>query len=181
MKEFSICIFDNKKTFDLKNLPKSCEVIYSNRSDNKDFISLDKEYIDETDFRNECLKRASGKYILWLNEETKFEEDLLEEYKEIIKELDVDIVYPNEILIENENEKIKKHRDWFEIEGEMLSSLNFENDLPKWGVLTKKESFKEFEKKYKDDSFYGYIYKNLENLSLKLSSESYIERKVEDK
>jgi len=181
MKEFSICIFDNKKAFDFANLPKSCEVIYSNSSDNRDFISLDKEYIDETDFRNECLKRASGKYILWLNEETKFEEDLLEDYKEIIEEFDVDIVYPNEILMENENEKIKKHRDWFEIEKEMLSSLNFENDLLKWGVLTKKESFKEFEKKYKDDSFYGYIYKNLENLSLKLSSESYIERKVEDK
>lgn len=177
MKKFSICIFDNDKNFNLDNLPKSdksFEIIYSNKTDKKDIISLNLENIDETVFRNICLKKASNSYILWLNQDIEIEDELLEEYDEIIEETDADIIYPNEILVNKNGENIKKYRDWYKNEKELLGTLDLTNYLPKWGVATKKEKIKEFEKKYGNESFYAWIYKNLINLSLKLSEESFI-------
>ena len=174
MNLFSICIYDNSGNFNLENLPDGVEIIYSNIADKKNVISLNKKNINEANFRNECLKKASGRYLFWLNNETEFEEELLEEYENTIDKTDADIIYSNEILIDKGQESIKKYRDWHENEKDLLGALDLEEYLPKWGIATKKEKIDKFEEKYGEESFYAFVYKNLPNLSLKLSEESFI-------
>ncbi|WP_187646979.1 hypothetical protein [Nitrosophilus labii] len=185
MKIFSLCIYNKNHKFDFDNfLNNLCdnekyilEILYCGRSDKKEIISLNLENINETAFRNSCIEKAKGEYLVWISSSTELEESTLDEYYETIMETNADIIYPNEIQVLDTEEKIKNFSDWFEKEKELLQALDLEEYLPKWGIAIKKEKlnrFNGFEKKYGSEAFYAFVYKNLKNLSLKLSQESFI-------
>ncbi len=183
----SVCIVN-------KDPNKPLEKTFDSLKDNMDYIddivistkapksygarSLHINSQNEALHRNACLKAAKNPYILWLSSDSELEEDTLEEFLDILEDYpDTDIIYPNEVYIDNGEEEVKNYTDWHGAQNSLLQSLSIEKHLPKWGVLTKKESLVKaggFEELYGPQTFYGYIYKNLKNISLKLSDLSFV-------
>ncbi|RMA96174.1 tetratricopeptide repeat protein [Hydrogenothermus marinus] len=172
-KEYIDKVLYSGKKEDIENFPIDLEVIPLNiESENKAYI------------RNKILEESKdSQYILWLSNESILEEETLEEYKEVLKEFpDVDIIYPNEILIDfNNEENTRTFNDWYKKEIELLQGITLEKYLPEFGVLTKKEIFEKFGKfdeNFEDYEFYRFISLNIKNLKLKLSEFSFIKRKI---
>ncbi|WP_281951147.1 glycosyltransferase family A protein [Nitrosophilus kaiyonis] len=187
MQKFSACIIDINNQ-DIKKTLESLE-------ENKDYISeiictgSNKEYDNikylninsknEAIHRNACLKEAKSEYILWLAPNIELEDETLEEFNEILEEYEnIDIIYPNEVFIdENEEENIKNFNDWYKKNDQLIQSLTLEDYIPNFGVVTKKSKFLNiggFEDKYNDYCFYATIYKNIKNINFKHSDLSFI-------
>lgn len=181
MKIFTLCIFDKNKNFNFEKLSNNkefiLEIIYSNKCEKKDIISLDLK--DESEFRARCVDLAKGDYLVWLSGDSELEDTTFDEFYETINKSKADVIYPNEIKLIDTYESIKKYNDWYQKENELLQALSLDEYLPKWGVATKKSILK-FEKKYKEEIFYAFIYKNLKKISLKLSDESFVINKEEN-
>ncbi len=182
---FSACIItNNEKNLDrlLSSLEPNKEyisqIIVSGESEQENVLSLHVDSPNEAVHRNACLEAAKSDYILWLSPEIELEDETLEVFADVLEETpDIDILYPNEVFIDEEDEMIKNYEDWHGKEELLLQALSLENHLPKWAVLTKKSTIEKlggFNPAYDDYSFYALIYKNLKNLSLKLSDLSFI-------
>ncbi|SMC09306.1 hypothetical protein [Nitratiruptor tergarcus] len=189
---FDVCIINQnnenlEKTLQSLDANKEyiSQIIVSGKSEDKGIQSLNIDSKNEADHRNACLEAAKSEYILWLSPDIELEDETLEEYADILDEIesDVDIIYPNEVFFDEEDEKIRNYEDWYGKEELLLQSLSLENHLPNWAVLTKKstlEKFGGFESQYNDYTFYAFIYKNLKNLSLKLSDLSFINHYIHE-
>ncbi|WP_200763830.1 tetratricopeptide repeat protein [Nitrosophilus alvini] len=187
MKKISLCVINSISESEensrckesiLQNLENIYEVISLNPLDIPKNIVLKTESKNEADIRNEMIRTSKGDYLLWIDNATQFEDSTIEEYIEILEEKDTDIIYPNEIIINSrKEERVVNHSSWEEKESELLQTLNIENEIPKWGVMTKKEIFDRygfFEKDYDEFSFYAFLYKNIKNLRLSLSELSFV-------
>lgn len=189
MKKFSVCIIKSEKIKNLEKLLNSLEenseyiseIIYSGNTEeisNENIKCLDIKSKNEANHRNSCLKEAKEEYILWVNPDIELEDTTLEEFDEILEEVDADFIYPNEVSItEDEEEYIKNFNDWYKKNDELIQALTLEDFLPAWGVLTKKSKIIDlggFEEKYNDYTFYAFIYKNIKNISLKHSDLSFV-------
>jgi len=155
------------------------EIILSSEVvENTGIKSLDNGDENEAVHRNACLKAAKNPYILWLSGGNELEDDTLEEYLDILDDFPgTDIIYPNEVIMEKDEEIVQNHTDWYDKKEALIQSLSIEKYLPKWGVLTKKDSLERaggFEERYGPLTFYAMVYKNLKNLSLKLSDLSFV-------
>jgi len=192
MQKFSVCIIkqNNQKDFTkiLNSLEENSEyisqIIYSGSKEeinNENIFCLNIDSKNEADHRNGCLNAAKEEYILWVNPNIELEDETLDEFNEILNEFkDIDIIYPNEVLIsEDEEENIKNYTDWYKKNEELLQALTLEEYLPNWGVVTKKSKLIQnggFEDRYNDFTFYAYVYKNLKNITIKHSDLSFINR-----
>jgi len=189
MKKFSVCIIKSEKIKNLEKLLNSLEenseyiseIIYSGNTEeisNENIKCLDIKSKNEANHRNSCLKEAKEEYILWVNPDIELEDTTLEEFDEILEEVDADFIYPNEVSItEDEEEYIKNFNDWYKKNDELIQALTLEDFLPAWEVLTKKSKIIDlggFEEKYNDYTFYAFIYKNIKNISLKHSDLSFV-------
>ncbi|EDP73747.1 hypothetical protein [Hydrogenivirga sp. 128-5-R1-1] len=193
----SVCILEDSKGFlqeTLENIEGNeeyiNEIIYSGNTE--DLSGIDTDYDikclninseNKAFLRNKLLENANNEYILWLKTGSILEEDTFEEYEEILEEFpDVDIIYPNEILIDlNNEENIKNFKDWYKNELELLQGLTLEKYLPEFGVLTKKsifEKFGKFDEEFEDYEFYRFLSLNLKNITLKLSEFSFTTNKI---
>ncbi len=127
---------------------------------------------------NHAIANAKSAYLLFLNGDIELEEETLEEFAEVVEEYpDADIIYPNEVFIAGEEERIKNYDDWYQKEQLLLPSLAIEDYLPQWAVLVKKETIKKlggFDPRYGEYAWYAFIYKNLDKLRLKLSDLSFV-------
>ncbi|BCD68370.1 hypothetical protein [Nitratiruptor sp. YY09-18] len=182
---FDICIINknsNNSDKTIKSLEENSEyisqIIVSGSSNNENIKSLQITSNNEADHRNACLETAQSEYILWLSPNIELEDETLEEFTDILEDVeDVDFIYPNEVFIDKVDEHIKNYEDWYGKEELLLQSLSLENHLPNWAVLTKKSTLEKlggFDPRYNDYSFYALIYKNLKNLTLKLSDLSFV-------
>ncbi|MRI83777.1 MAG: hypothetical protein C6I00_05080 [Nitratiruptor sp.] len=133
---------------------------------------------NEARMRNELMSRAKAPYLLWLTPETILEEDTLDEYLHLLQEHpDTDLIYPNEIFHDANGERVRNYTDWSNQEEALLQSLTIEKYLPKWGVAQRLENIKElggFEERYGPQSFYGFVYKHLPQLSLRRSDLAFV-------
>ena len=127
---------------------------------------------------NHAIANAKSAYLLFLNGDIELEEETLEEFAEVAQEYpDADIIYPNEVFIAGEEERIKNYEDWYQKEQLLLPSLAIEDYLPQWAVLVKKETIQKlggFDPRYGEHTWYAFIYKNLDKLRLKLSDLSFV-------
>jgi len=187
----SICIFDTqvqnnglektKQSLE-KNQKFISEIIVttsnSKINETKDIRYLNVQSPNIANHYNNALQEAHSDYLLFLSPNIELEDETLEEFAEIVEEYpDADIIYPNEVIIAGDEEKIKNYSDWYGKEKELISSLAIEDHLPQWAVLVKKETLQKlggFDPKYGEHSWYAFIYKNLENLKLKLSDLSFV-------
>ncbi len=193
----SVCIIESNKNLlneTIQGLEKNKEyineVLYSgneslleNINTNINIKCLNLESDNKAFIRNKLLDEAKGDYILWLKTGSKLEEDSIEEYTEILKEFpEVDIIYPNEIVIDlNNEENVKNFKDWYKNELELLRGLTFEKYLPEFGVLTKKSLFEKlgkFDEEFEDYEFYRFLSLNIKNITLKLSEFSFVTNKI---
>lgn len=169
------------------NIQYVYEIIFTGSKDSlnlDDFEGVDVKYLNlDTDnkavMRNSIIEASSGDYILWLSNNCEIEFDFIEEFKNIIEEYqDVDIVYPNKVVIDIDGEEsIFKYLDYYKNEIGILRLLNVETAIPEFGVFTKNEIFNKygnFNEGYKDFEFYEYLWRNVNNLNLKLSKFSFI-------
>jgi len=135
-------------------------------SDNKAFL------------RNKAIENAKNDLIFFISNTTELEDTTLEEFLETLEENEADIVYANEVINTLENEEvIRNFSDWIGQGKTILQSLAIENHLPEFGILVKKEIFKElgkFDENFEDFEFYNFVYQNIDNLKLKLSDISFI-------
>ncbi len=162
------------------------DIIYTGKVQNKyerdiRFLELNTE--NRACLRNICIREAKGEYILWLSDTSYIEETTLEEYDQILREFkDVDIIYPNEIIIDlYGEEKIKNYKDWYQNESELIQGLTLEEFIPQWGVLTKKEIFDRiglFDEDFEDYEFYRFLAFNLKKIKLKHSDESFTTNRI---
>ena len=131
---------------------------------------------------NALIDAASQEYILILSGDTELEEESLEEFFEVLKENpDANIIYPNEVLIQGDEEHIKNYEDWYQKEKQLLASLSIENYLPDRALLIQKNIIQKlggFQERYGDFTIYAFLYKNLSHLTLKLSELSFINRYI---
>ncbi len=192
MEKVSVCII---KT-DLEN--KEFENTINSLEENLEFIDEiiytgSEEEIPETDLkikslkiqsenkallRNKAIENAKNELILFISNATELEDSTVEEFIETYEESNADIVYPHEVIKTFEDEEIiRNFSDWFNKENSLLQSLAIENHLPEFGILFKKEIFNKtgkFNENFEDFEFYDFIYKNINNLKLKLSDISFI-------
>ncbi|WP_457644685.1 tetratricopeptide repeat-containing glycosyltransferase [Persephonella sp.] len=160
------------------------EIIYTGEAQNIPGVKFLNLYSENRAYlRNRCIQNAAGDFILWLCDTTQIEETTLEEYDQIIKKFpDVDIIYPNEIIVDlNGEENIKNYKDWYGNEIELIQGLTLENFIPAWAVLTKKEMFDrtgKFDEDFEDYEFYRLLVLNLKNLKLKHSEESFVTNRI---
>ncbi len=191
MQKFSVCIVDTKKNSNLEKVLASLEenqefigeIIYTGNIQKESIISLEIENNNEAFHRNTCINKAKEEYILWLTPDIELEDETLEEFADILEEQEnIDIIYPNEVLILDKEETIKNYDDWYEKESELIQALTLEKYLPNWGIVTRKSLFedKKFEEEYNDYCFYAFIYKNIKNITLKLSDLSFINHHISD-
>ncbi len=190
MQKFSICIVDTKQKSNIEKVLASLEenkeyiseIIYTGSVQQDGIISLGIESTNEALHRNACIQKAKEEYIVWLTPYIELEDETLEEFADILVEEEIDIIYPNEVLILDEEETIKNFDDWNEKENELIQALTLEKYLPNWGIVTKKSLFedKKFEEEYNDYCLYAFIYKNIKDISLKLSDLSFINHYISD-
>ncbi len=133
--------------------------------------------------RNKILERVDSDYILWVSDVSVPDEDFLEEMLETLEEYpDADVIYPNEVLIDlNNQENVRNFKDFYGEEKELLQGLAFEKYLPEFGVITKKEIFSKFgtfDEEFEDYEFYRFLAFNIKNLRLKHSELSFITNKI---
>ena len=193
MQKFSVCIVDTQdkdisKTIESlkENSDYISEIIYSGKNkniENINYLNIDSK--NEAVHRNACLKEAKSEFILWLSPDIELEDETLEEFNEILEDIeDIDIIYPNEVIIEGEDEEnIKNYNDWHKKSDELIQSLTLEEYLPNFGSATRKSTIEKlggFDERYNDFCYYALIYKNLKNLSLKLSDLSFINHYISE-
>jgi tetratricopeptide (TPR) repeat protein len=126
--------------------------------------------------KNRLIACATTEYVFLLHTDFSPEEDLLEELLEETEEVQADIIYPNLILKEGEEEKIINYPELFNNEFTVLHGLAVEDCLPESAFLFKRELLEkvgEFNEYYDEFDFYEYIYRNVDSLKLKLASISY--------
>ncbi|WP_456455090.1 hypothetical protein [Thermovibrio sp.] len=126
--------------------------------------------------RNALVKESSYENILFLESKTILEEELIEELLEEKSESRADVVFPNLILREGDNEKVKNYTQVLGREVELLPSLSIEDYLPETSLLTSKgvvERGGGFNDFLEDYELYEFIYRNIRNLKLSLSELSY--------
>lgn len=185
MQKFSVCIIDtNSNNIEkaLQSLENNSnyvfEILYCGEKNIPQTKHLTTNTSNEATCRNLALQKAKSDYICFLNSDIELEEESFEEFAEIIEEYpDADIIYPNEVFIMEQEEEIKNYEDWYQKEMQLLPSLAIEDYLAQWGVVVKKQTIQKlggFESKYGEHSWYGFIYKNLANIRLKLSELSFI-------
>lgn len=142
------------------------------RSDNKAVI------------KNKLIDESSQDYILWLSSDNELEDTSIEEFiDEIEDNPDADIIYANEIIKIGDDEDIRNFSDYYGAENTLIQALTLEDELPEWGVVTKKSIFDrlgKFNEEYEDYEFYEFLYKNLKNLRLKLAEFTFITFNLRD-
>ncbi|WP_297453682.1 glycosyltransferase [Persephonella sp.] len=128
--------------------------------------------------RNQLIDESSQDYILWLSSDNELEDTSIEEFIDDIEDNpDADIFYANEIIKIEDEEDIRNFSDYYETEDALIQALTLENEIPEWGVVTKKSIFDRlgrFNEEYEDYEFYEFLYKNLKNLRLKLAEFTFI-------
>ncbi len=194
---FSVCILDEGGNIDraLKSLSENDrefikEVIFSGSQNSvkEDYglnvrcLNLDsnnKAYI-----KNIFLSQAKSDYLLILSSNSVVEDTTLEEFAETLEETpDVDVIYPNEVLTNGEEEVIRNFEDLYQKEALIFQTLSIEDNIPEFGVLIKKETFLKyggFNEEFEDFDFYRFLYENLLNLRLKQSDLSFVEYHINE-
>ncbi len=166
------------------NLEYFNQIIYTgNKEDLEnaefDFVALELDTDNKAVLRNKIIDNAENELILWIDNATVLEFDMIPEMMEVLESNpDVDIVYTNIVYRDIEgNESIRKLEDVYEKEKNLLMTLKIEDYIPEFGVITKKDSLErlgKFDESFKDYEFYKFIYENLNNLKLKLSEFNYV-------
>ncbi|ACO04331.1 MAG TPA: tetratricopeptide repeat protein [Persephonella sp.] len=160
------------------------EIIYTGEDQKIPDIKYLNQYSENRAFlRNKCIQNATGDLILWLSDTTQLEDTTLEEYDQVLKEFpDVDIIYPNEIVVDlNGEENIKNYKDWYGNEIELIQGLTLESYIPQWGVLTRRDLFEKtglFDEDFEDYEFYRLLALNLKGIKLKHSEESFVTNRI---
>ncbi len=162
------------------------EVLYSgSKEDIKDIdtsipiIPLDIKSENKAFAKNVALSKAQGDYILLLSSNSVLEDTTVEELLEIINEVsDADLIYPNEVLVQDEEEIVRNFDDLYGREKLILHTLSIEENLPEYGILIKKDTFNKlggFDEEFEDFDLYKFLYDNLDNIKLKHSDLSFVE------
>lgn len=167
------------------------EIIFSGSEDDIDltgfenvsYLNIDSD--NKSLIRNKVLERASGDYILWVSNSCELDFDFVGEISQVIEEYpDVDIIYPNEVIIDIDNvETVRKFDDLYNKEIDLIRILKPEKNMPEWGVVTKRdifERFGKFDESFEDYEFYNFLWENIKNLKLKHSKFSFIVNKHTD-
>ncbi|MCX7760077.1 MAG: glycosyltransferase family 2 protein [Hydrogenothermaceae bacterium] len=167
------------------------EIIFSGSEDdinltgfeNVSYLNIDSD--NKSLIRNKVLERASGDYILWISNSCELDFDFVGEISQVIEEYpDVDIIYPNEVIIDIDNvETVRKFDDLYNKEIDLIRILKPEKNMPEWGVVTKKdifERFGKFDESFEDYEFYNFLWENIKNIKLKHSKFSFIVNKHTD-
>lgn len=166
------------------NLEYFNQIIYTgNREDLKnaefDFVALELDTDNKAVLRNKIIDKAENELILWIDNATVLEFDMIPEMMEVLESNpDADIIYTNIVYRDIDgNESIRKLEDVYGKEKNLLMTLKIEDYIPEFGVITKKDSLErlgKFDESFKDYEFYKFIYENLNNLKLKLSEFNYV-------
>jgi len=140
--------------------------------------TLDLDSENRAFLRNQCIDNASNELILWISNSTELEDTTIEEFLETLEENDnADFIYGNEVLTTLENDEIVRNfHDIYGREADLLQSLAIENELPEFGVLSKKEVFQKygkFDENFDEFEFYKYVLDNIKDLKMKLSDLSF--------
>lgn len=129
---------------------------------------------------NTILENAKNDYILWMSDTTVLEFEVIPEMMEYFENYeDVDIVYPNMIIIDSTGlESTVVVQDFYKKETELLMNLKIENYFPEYGIITKKDLFwktGKFNEEFADYGFYDFLYQNVDSLRLKLAEFNYVD------
>ncbi len=169
---------------DLSNIS---EIFYSGLKDDisnsefsREIIPLGIESSNKAFLKNLAVEKSKGDYVLWLSSNSVLEDTTIEEMMEVLEEnnFSPDIVYPNEVVIQEGEEIIRNFEDLYEKEFLLLHTLSVEDNLPEFSVLLKKETIKNlggFDEEFEDFDFYKFIYENIGNIKLKQSDLSFVE------
>ncbi|MRJ02186.1 MAG: hypothetical protein GXO19_03955 [Epsilonproteobacteria bacterium] len=120
---------------------------------------------------NEMVERASHDYLIWLHDGVGIDGELLEEYRELLEEGEVDLIYPNLII----GGRSKNFSDWSDKKIELLQSFRLEEEIPPTAFCTKKRAFTDFDESMEEYTFYNFLYRNIKRVSLRLSDLSFAE------
>ncbi|NPA52153.1 MAG: hypothetical protein GXO22_04605 [Aquificae bacterium] len=192
--KISIVIYNQDKT-QLKNLTKSLEendlsmvgeILYTGKKEDTtgletslviEPLELDTE--NKAYLKNVLLGRAKEDYILWLSTNTVLEDTTIAELIETAQEhKDADVIYPNEVIIQDEEEIVRNFDDLYKRENLILHNLSIEDNLPEFGILLKKDKFKKlggFDEQFEDFDFYKFVYDNINEITVKHSDLSFVE------
>lgn len=153
------------------------EIIFTADKESLNFEDMPVKYLNlQTDnkavMRNNIIEACESEYILWLSDSSELDPDFLEEAFDTIEEYpQVDILYPNEVVIDLDGgEILKKYDEYFSSEINLLRSLQIERAIPEFGVITKRDIFLKlgnFDENYYDYEFYDFLWENVKQLKLK--------------
>ncbi len=159
------------------NIENVYEVIYTGKEEDLkeadfEFKALNLDTENKAVLRNAVIESAEGDYILWIDNGTVLEFDMLSDILDEIDENDnIDIFHPNVVYRDiYNNDIVKKGSDIHKNEKNILLTLSPEDFIPEFGILTKKETLKnlgKFDENFKDYEFYNFLYQNIDKLKLK--------------
>ncbi|MEZ0323914.1 MAG: hypothetical protein ABWJ98_06380 [Hydrogenothermaceae bacterium] len=174
------------------NLDGLSEIVFSGTENdiNLSDIGIPVKYLNinsdnKSVLRNSIIDNSDGDYIIWISNSCELDFDFVGEILEVIeKNPDVDIVYPNEVIIDiNGVEIVRKFDDIYDREIELVRVLKPEKNIPEWGIITRKSIFEKlgkFDEYFEDYEIYDFIWKNVKSLKMKLSKFSFIINKHTD-
>ncbi len=159
------------------NIENVHEIIYTGNEEDLEgadfeFKALNLDTDNKAVLRNAIIENAEGDYILWIDNFTVLEFDMLSDILEEMEDADdIDIFHPNVVYRDiYGNDIVKKGSDIYKKEKNILLTLSPEDFIPEFGILTKKETLEKlgkFDENYKDYEFYNFLYQNIEKLKLK--------------